>query len=467
MREFVDRVAELNALEKEYARRGSSFVVVNGRRRVGKTELISRFIEGKCALYYLATEEPERQNLESFQSLAADFLDSPLLRNARVERWEDLFRELASACTVADRKTVIVIDEFQYLGKANPAYPSVFQRIWDTMLKGANVMLIVCGSLISLMKDQVLSEQSPLYGRRTAQIRLGQIPFSHYGAFFPGKTMRELVERYAVTGGVPKYIELFEDRESVEEAIAVNVLDKNGFLYDEPNYLLRREVGDIGSYFALIRAIAAGAHRPSEIAQRFGIKQTSLPKYLKTLIELDILERDTPVTEPNPKKSKRGLYRIKDNFIAFWFLFVLPNISYLESGRTAAVERRIKEHFIDAHVAYVYEDVCRERLWEMGDLGTIPFVPERVGRWWSGSDEIDAVALNADEKAAVWGECKFWKAPVGINVLAKLEKKAARVPWKQHARRDLFVLFSIGGFTDDLKALARVRDDIILVDDSM
>lgn len=467
MRIFVDREAELQALEREYAREGSSsFVVVYGRRRVGKTELISRFIRNRRSLYYLATEEPELQNLESFQSVAADFLHSDLLRAARISRWEDVFREIARACSPTDERAVIVIDEFQYLGRANPAYPSIFQRIWDTMLKDANVMLVLCGSLISLMRDQVLSEESPLYGRRTAQFRMRQIPFSHYREFLPGRSTRELVERYAVTGGVPKYIELFNDEEDVYSAISANVLDRSGFLYDEPNFLLQREVPNVGTYFALIRAIAGGAHRPSEISRSFGIKQTSLNKYLKTLIDLDVLEREVPVTESNPDKSKKSLYRIKDNFLQFWFRFVLPNLSYLETGRTSAVERRIRDHFIDGHVAYVYEGVCREHLWGLSDSGELGFVPERIGRWWSGSDEIDVVGLSTGEKRAVWGECKFWKDPVGANVLRTLEEKVARVPWEKDVRVDTFAIFSVSGFTDELRRIADARDDVLLVDDS-
>lgn len=466
MRIFIDREAELQALEREYAREGSSFVVVYGRRRVGKTELISRFIRNRRSLYYLATEEPELQNLESFQSVAADFLQSDLLRAARISRWEDVFREIARTCGPTDERAVIVIDEFQYLGRANPAYPSIFQRIWDTMLKDANVMLVLCGSLISLMRDQVLSEESPLYGRRTAQIRMGQIPFLRYREFLPGRSTRELVERYAVTGGVPKYIELFEDEKDVYSAISANVLDRSGFLYDEPNFLLQREMPDVGTYFALIRAIAGGAHRPSEISRSFGVRQTSLGKYLKTLIDLDVLERQVPVTESNPDKSKKSLYRIKDNFLQFWFRFVLPNLSYLETGRTAVVEKRIREHFIDGHVAYVYEDVCRERLWDLEDSGELGFVPERVGRWWSGRDEIDVVGLSASEGRAVWGECKFWKDPVGANVLRALEEKAARVPWERDRRTDAFALFSASGFTDELREIAEMRGDVVLIDDS-
>ena len=466
MTSFVDRDNEIKTLENEYAQQRSSFVVIYGRRRVGKTELIRQFIKDKLALYYLATEEPEHQNLSMFQQLAADFLQSDLLRNASLTRWEDIFRELAKQANSSSKRMVIVIDEFQYLGKANPAYPSVFQRIWDTILKDSNVMLIVCGSLVSLMKDQVLSEESPLYGRRTAQIHLLQVPFRFYGDFFPGKTKHELVERYAVTGGVPKYVELFQDETTIYHAITKNVINRNSFLYDEPNFLLRRELSDVGTYFALIRAIAGGAYRPNEIAASFGIKQTSLSKYLKTLIDLDILEREVPVTEKNPSKSKRGLYHIKDNFLAFWFKFVLPHLSYLESGHSAAVEKRIEAHFIDAHVSYVYEDVCRQRLWDLAEDSVIPFIPDRAGRWWSSDVEIDAVALSEREKSVVWGECKFWKNPVGLNVLRDLEGKALTVPWEKSQRKDFYILFSISGFTEDLQAVAQSRDDVLLVDDS-
>ena len=457
--EFLGRKRELEVLEEQYGR-DCAFVLMYGRRRVGKSTLIDRFIQGKDAVYYSVNDDLGTMYLSGFIDAIGEHMGYNV---GSFDSWSDAIRFYVES---GPGKKIIAIDEFQYLGRANPAYPSIFQRVWDTMLKDANVMLILCGSLISLMKDQVLSEESPLYGRRTAQIRMGQIPYAYYKEFFPGRSTRELVERYAVTGGVPKYIELFEDEKDVYSAIAANVLDRSGFLYDEPNFLLQREVPDVGTYFALIRAIAGGAHRPNEISRDFGLKQTSLGKYLKTLIDLDVLEREVPVTEGNPNKSKKSLYRIKDNFLQFWFRFVLPNLSYLETGRTSAVERRIRDHFIDGHVAYVYEDVCRERLWALTDTGELGFVPERVGRWWSGSDEIDVVGLSSGERRAVWGECKFWRDPVGANVLRALEDKATRVSWEKDERTDTFALFSVSGFTDELRGIAEKRDDVMLVDDS-
>ena len=297
MKHFVDRESEMTTLQNEYERSGSALVVLYGRRRVGKTTLITEFIRDKRALFFLASEESEVQNRNAFREKAAEFIDSDLLRNADVKNWDTIFRAIAD--TFFDTKPVIVIDEFQYIGKSNPAFPSVFQRIWEEVLKEKSVMVILCGSLISMMESQTLSYNSPLYGRRTAQIRLKQIPFYYYRHFFQDKSRKELIEMYAVTGGVPKYIELFSSGKDIYESIQNCVLNRSGYLYDEPNFLLQQEVSEIGSYFSLMKAIAAGNSKLSAISKVLEIKATSLTKYLKTLIDLDILEREVPVTEDN------------------------------------------------------------------------------------------------------------------------------------------------------------------------
>lgn len=216
MHVFVDRQQEMETLQSEYERNGSALVVLYGRRRVGKTTLISEFIRDKNALFFLASEESEAQNRAAFKEKAAEFIDSELLRNADVKSWDVIFKAIVDA--KYDSKPVIVLDEFQYLGKAEPAFPSIFQRIWEEILKKQSVMVILCGSLISMMESQTLAYGSPLYGRRTAQIRLKQIPFAYYHEFFPGKTRRELIELYSVTGGVPKYIELFSESSDIYRA---------------------------------------------------------------------------------------------------------------------------------------------------------------------------------------------------------------------------------------------------------
>ena len=460
MNRFIDREEEINFLQSEYNRVGSSLVILYGRRRVGKTALASEFLKDKRALYFLATEENEIQNRKAFKEMVADFTGNELLKNAGVDNWEIIFKSLLEDKEYV--KKVIVIDEFQYLGKSNPAFPSVFQKIWDTLLKNCNIMVILCGSLVSMMESQTLNYASPLYGRRTGQIKLKQIAFKHYQEFFPGKSRKELIEYYAVTGGVPKYIELFYDSIDVFTAIEDNVLSKSSFLYDEPNFLLQQEVGEVGSYFSVIKTIAAGNHKLARIAANLQLKQTGLTKYLGILMNLDIIEREVPITEDNPGKSKRGLYKIKDNFMLFWFRFIFPNLSYIESGNKGLAAKKIRLNLTDNHISYIYEDVCIEEMWKLNAQNKWNFHFDKVGRWWNGNTEIDIVALESSGNNIIFGECKYWKNKVGIDVLTSLEEKAGFVEWKKGNRKCHYILFSINGFTDELIQLSATREDLLL-----
>ena len=462
MEKFVDREEEMMTLQSEYERPGSSLVILYGRRRVGKTALISEFIKGKNALFFLASEESEAQNRTAFKEKAADFTGNELLRQFDAKSWDILFQTIMQ--TPFQEKPIIVIDEFQYIGKSNPAFPSIFQRIWEEQLKDRSVMVILCGSLISMMESQTLSYSSPLYGRRTAQIRLKQIPFRYYHEFFPDKSPRELVEYYSVTGGVPKYIELFSESDDIYHAIQKNILNRSGYLYDEPHFLLQQEVSEIGNYFSVIRAIAAGNSKLSAISTVLEVKSTSLTKYLKTLIDLDILEREVPVTEENPEKSKKGLYKIKDNYLRFWFAFIYPNMSFIESGNSAIVLDKIRKSMVSGHTAFVYEDVCREQMWKLNANGAWPFHFSKLGRWWDSRNEIDIAAIDPDGSNLILGECKFWQEPVGSNILYALEQKAAAVEWRKDRRHTWLILFSAAGFTDELKEIAKSRSDLILAE---
>lgn len=460
MDRFVDREQEMQTLQSEYNRKGSSLVVLYGRRRVGKTTLISEFIKDKTALFFLASEESEIQNRNLFKEKVADFVDNDILRNSDIKSWDTLFKAIVEKEFTT--KPVIVIDEFQYLGKTNEAFPSIFQRIWEELLKDKSIMVILCGSLISMMESQTLAYSSPLYGRRTAQIRLKQIPFKYYGEFFPAKSYKELIETYAITGGVPKYIELFSDENDIVESIQKCILNRSGYLYNEPYFLLQQEVTEIGTYFSIIKAIAAGNSKLSAIAAVLETKATGLTKYLKTLIDLDIVEREVPVTEPNPEKSKKGLYKIKDNYLRFWFAFVYPNISFIESGHSEIVISKIRNNLVKEHTAFVYEDICREKMWDLNASNTWPFHFSKLGRHWDSHTETDVVALDPDGKNLILGECKYHKDPVGIDVLIDLEKKAPTITWQNVDRKVWYVLFSINGFTDDLINLANTRNDVLL-----
>ena len=462
MKQFVNRRKELETLRKEYSRKEASFMVIYGRRRVGKTALIKEFCKDKRSIMFLATEENETENRNAFKDAVAEALDHTLLREAQVTRWETIFDSVAGECDKAKDRLILVMDEFQYLGKANPAFPSILMKIWDEKLKDKNIMLILCGSLINMMTSQVLNYDSPLYGRRTAQIRLQQIAFEHYKEFMPEESQDSQILHYAVTGGVPKYIELFEHTEDIYEGIRDNILSDTSFLYEEPTFLLQKEVTEIGSYFTILKTIAAGNHKLGKIAGVMEVKQTSLVKYLKILIELDLLEREVPVTEENPEKSKKGLYFIKDNFIKFWFQFIYPNKGLLEAGREEYVFQKIKHNFIDNHVSYVYENICREKMWTQPEFSNISF--NRVGRFWGNQDvEIDIVAYDSFGKEIIFGECKYSVNPKDVDILYNLEQKSVYVDWKKNDRKEYYCIYSRSGFTKELMELARKRGNVVLL----
>ena len=314
------------------------------------------------------------------------------------------------------------------------------------------------------MKSQTLDYGSPLYGRRTAQIKLKQIEFKHYHEFYEGKVSEELIPFYAVTGGVPKYVEMLSPHKDIYAAIEKSILNKQSFLYEEPYFLLQKEVSEIGSYFSLIKAIAFGNHKLSDISSEIGIKSTSITKYLKVLMDLDLVEREVPVTEPNPEKSKSGLYKLTDNYIAFWFKFIYPYRSFLEKGETGFVLNKIKSGFVQNYVSYIYEDVTREKMWELNMNGTWDFNFDKLGRYWGAkTGEVDIVAIDSTEKNLIVGECKYTKSEKGLDVLHLLQGKGEVLKQMTKSKNVEYIIFSTGGFTKGLLDEASVNPKIKLI----
>ena len=450
MNNFVDRKKELTFLNDEYKRKGSSFVVLYGRRRNGKTTLIKKYLENKNGIYFLATEENDEVNKASLLRLVLN--KYPSKYELKINTWEDIFKYIVDN----DKKPVIVIDEFQYLGMVNQAFPSIFQKIWDNILKDTNAKVIICGSLVNMMYSQALNYSSPLYGRRTGQIRLSQVDYEWTKYFYKKANEKQLMEYYAVTGGVPRYIEIFKDSYNLYDAIEKNILDKNSLLYLEPEFILKKEVKEIGNYFSIIRAIAEGARKISEISIKLNMTQTSITFYLNTLQELDLVKREVPITERNNAKSKKGLYKINDNFICFWFKFVYPYKDFLEIGNTAYVRNVIEKKFVENHMSYVYEDICREKLFKKYTKKI-----NKIGKWWDKNNEIDIVGVNDDEKYVVCAECKYKSKKVGVDVLNSLIDKSDKINEYKNYKKE-YVIYSLSGFDSKLLKIAKQMKNVKL-----
>ena len=466
---FLGREKEILGLEKEYARDGG-FVVIYGRRRIGKTTLIKQFIKSKTAFYFLATKEVESQSMKRFAGVIARTTGNTVLQKAVFSDWLDLFQ------TVADykpgEKKVLVIDEFPYLVKVNDSFPSILQNAWDEILKDSNVMLILCGSLISMMKKHALSYESPLYGRRTAQMRIAPLPFTTVYAN-QKLSFTDAVEQYSITGGVPKYMEFFSDTQPLYDQIKENILSKNGFLYEEPNFLLTDEVQVPTNYFSIIKVIADGNHKLGTIAGILGLETSALTPYLKTLSELGFIEKQVPVTEKNAEKTRKGLYFISDNFLRFWFRYVYPYKGELELDNTQISLDELDKDFKEKFVAFAYEDICKEIFARLCSDKAIGFTPSKIGSYWlndkSGNTQIDVMAVDTVNKRLFAGECKYHNQPIDADVYFELVKKVDNSSEIKSAFKGYTVIygvFSKSGFTSRMTDISNSNPNLFLINET-
>ncbi|PID47524.1 MAG: ATPase [Proteobacteria bacterium] len=446
---FVNRQKELGILNSEYALDQFTSTILYGRRRVGKTALLREFMKDKPSLYFLASLENISILLKRFQGIFADYFDDEILREIRFENFTQLFRYISSKSF--DKKLVIAIDEFQYLAKQDPSIPSQFQYICDEFLENKNIHLIFCGSIISMMHDQTLSYNSPLYGRRTSSIKLEAIKFEHIHEFFPNKSQIELIELYSVLHGVPKYLNMFKEKADIFKGIEENILEVNSFLYNEPQFILQGEVSEQITYFSILENIASGAHKLSHIASRLEKTTQAISPYINKLIELDLVYKDVPITEKNPLKSRKSLYFIKDNFFRFWFCYVLPYKTWLEMENKHYVTKIIKQNF-SSYISFVYENLAIEYVKKNSKV-------LKCGRWWDKDHEIDLVGIT--QNSLIVGECKYSNKKVGLDILESLKQKARFI--KSDLPIEKYYLFSKSGFTKDLLELE--DENIILVYD--
>ncbi len=456
---FTNRERELEALEQRYASDRAELFVLYGRRRVGKTELLREFCRDKRHIFYVADLGTEATALAEFtRQISAFAYDRPDAISPFAS-WDAAFEFLVPYAN--EERLVVVLDEFTYLIQINSAIPSILQRLWDTRLKDTRIMLILCGSYVGMMEQHVLAYRAPLYGRRTGQWKLAPLDFWAAQAFFPRLNAEDKVRAFAVLGGIPAYLVHFQNADDLGTAIAENILRPGVFLYEEPRFLLLEELREPHKYFAILEAIAGGKTRHNEIAQAAGINTSSLRFYLDTLQEMDLVERVVPATVEKPHKYKRAIYRLKDNFFRFWFRFVYPNRSILEGGDVAYVQRHVTR-FLDEFTTLIFVDISRQYVIRLYLTGRLTWVPERVGAWWDGREEIDVVAINFREGHVLVGECKWSTRPVGMNVLQALMAKAGRLPLAR-GQEVTYALFSRTGFTHEVQQYAKAGGNVVLV----
>ncbi len=417
---FVDREEELEFLERAYRSPAPQLLIIYGRRRIGKTELILRFLRDKPHIYYLADLESGISQLKRFKRSAELLLRDETFRRAEFRDWEDLFVALLDRWESRER-LVIAMDEFPNLVRVNPAFPSILQRVWDLYLSKADVMLILTGSSVSVMEDEALSSRSPLYGRRTGQWKLGPISPEHLGEFLPYRE-EDLARTYGVTGGVPHYLNLFDPRLPFWDNVETLALRKGGFLYEEAEFLIREELRDPSNYKSILEALARGATKLGEVCNLTGLDRGLVSKYLNVLERLDVVAGERPYGSGPRSRGKR--YRIRDPYMRFYFRYIQPNKWMIESGLGSELRREVEADY-DNFMGPTVEEICREVLPRR-------FSARKVGKWWSGEGDLDLIMEGAN---TVVVECKWGTARVESE-----ERRMRRLASLAGIRADLYVI---------------------------
>lgn len=453
---FYGRKSELDRLNSMYQSERFEFAVIYGRRRVGKTTLIREFIKGKKAVYYVAREASGDVNLKNFSNDVFSISDPERANNSVFQDWEGALEYIDQVAK--KQRLILVIDEYPYLADSHRPISSILQAHIDLGLKESKLFLILCGSSMSFMENQVLGYQSPLYGRRTAQFRVKPFPFQEAALFLQAFEPEAQALLYGITGGIPEYLAKIDPQLSWEDNIKTLFLSESGSLYEEPSNLLKQELREPGTYNSIIEAIATGASKLSEIATKCKLESNKCGKYLTSLMSLGIVRKETPINE---KAGKKTIYLLDDQMFRFWYRFIFPNMSAIAAGLGADVfEYKIKSQ-LDAFMGLVFEEISRQYLYH--SMAEMPEFFGSIGRWW-GNDplrkrqtEIDLMAVEGN--TALFGQCKWTNEQVGLAVATELEQQSLIFP---HQKK-YYYLFAKGGFSKDCIAWAASRKNVKLV----
>ena len=454
---FIGREKELKKLNALYNTDVFQFPVIYGRRRVGKTALINEFVGDKDAICFTGIESTSIQNLDNLSGAIHRYVGG--LGTAPIYPSFQAALEAIFELSV-EKRLIFVIDEYPYVAKAYKAFSSILQKLIDKYKDNCKLYLILCGSSMSFMEEQVLGYKSPLYGRRTAQFKILPFDFSESRKYFSGFSDEDMAIIYGIVGGTPQYLLQMNDSLSVEDNIKENILDPNSYLFEEPGNLLKQEVQKAALYNAIISAVASGSTKLSEISTKVGEETSACAACLKKLLALGIIKKEVPFGDSGTKKT---IYAIDDNLFRFWYRFIPKNLSLVQNDMIDVAYNSIASG-MGTYMGAVFEEICKQYLWHLNRMGKAPATFISLGRWW-GNDpkekkqvEIDIIA-ECDKDTAIFGECKWNNESVDISVLNTLVYRSGLFSYKNVH----LYLFAKSGFTNGCVERAEELGNVTLV----
>ena len=444
---FIDRKNELNMLSSAYNRSRAELVLITGRRRIGKTELIKKCINEHKGVLLTCREESEKLMLERFSVILGNYFHDDFIIKNSIKSWDSFFEYLYK--NTLHEKSIIAIDEFPY-ALNNKSLQSILQDYWDNKLNNTRIFLILSGSNISMMEN--LSDyKSPLYGRRTGQITLKEFPFVEVLRYFGDPELA--VKYYSVYGGTPAYIMEVNKTKSFTDNIMNTFLKIDSFINQDVLFLLKEELKEPRYYFSILEAISSGKTALGEIISYTGLQRNLTSKYISVLIDLDYIRREIPITST---KSRKGIYLLKDNMFNFYFRYIYPNYNLIEMGNENMLINIINEN-INTYIGHIFEYISIQFLLELNKKNQ-EF--DRIGKWWYKDIGIDIITINNKTNQITFYECK-WKELNEQdlnNTLLKLREKAKSFEWHEN-RTERY-----GIIAKKIKGKERIKGNYLLYD---
>lgn len=454
MENFIGRKEELHKLNSLYCAKGFQMAVIYGRRRIGKSTLISEFIKDKKAIYYMATKVGAERNVELMGEETLRVL-APDLQSVSFKNIEALLTFIGE--NVSNEKIVLVIDELPYWAEKDESILSIFQKYVDIDWKEKEILFILCGSALRFMEERVLSEKSPLFGRRTAQIKLEAFSYKEAAEFVPSYSNEDKAICYGITGGVAKYLSLIDPKKSIHENIVEQFFEKTGYLYDETRNLLTQEFNDISLVNNIIEQIANGETTLNIISSKVHEKDSTVLYSLNKLISVGLIEKRVCITEE--KNKKKTQYILKDEMFRFWYSYVPAAASSIELGKGKLYYDRVVKSNIHMFMGHVFEEMCKYYTLNAGLDGKLNCFVTEVGTWWGTeslqdkegkwyvqSADVDVVGISAPDRAMIVGECKFKNEKIDKNIYDTLIRRSKAIACKYPVVQ--YLLFSLSGYTE-------------------
>ncbi len=453
---FIGRENELNTLNRLYNSDKFEFTVIYGRRRVGKTALINEFVKGKDTIFFTGVETNAKQNLDNFSRCIMEY-NTGIASGASFNNFQMALEHVFELAKT--KRVVLVIDEYPYVARASKSLASTLQLLIDKNKDTSKLFLILCGSSMSYMEDHVLAYKAPLYGRRTAQFKIKPFEFSEVCRYFKNFSDEDKALAYGIMGGTPQYLMQLDDKLSIEENIKNTHLNPSSSIFEEPNNLLKQEVREPAIYNAVITAIATGSSKMNEISNKIDEDTSVCATYIKNLITLGIVKKESPYGE---KSTRKTIYSIEDNMFRFWYRFVPENTSIISRGAADLAYSRIAPE-IPSYMGSVFEDICKQYLWKLLLEGKCAVNFTELGRWWGANpktktqEEIDI--MGTDKDTALFAECKWTNEKVDLQVLETLVERSTLFNYK----KTHFYLFAKTGFTKGCIERANEMGNVTLV----